>query len=91
MHHLGLEERIVSLIMSCLRPSSYSVLHNVQLVGNIKLSRRLRQGDPLSPYLFLMCAMGLRSLLHKAKVEGLIQGVAICRNGPRITHFIFCK
>ena len=41
MRHLGLEERMVSLIMSCLRSISYSVLHNVQLVGNIKLSRRL--------------------------------------------------
>ena len=35
--------------------------------------------------------MGLQSLIHKAEVEGLIQGVAICRNGPRISHLFFAN
>ena len=42
MWHLGLGERMVSLIMSCLRSVSYSVLLNGQPVGNIKPSRGLR-------------------------------------------------
>ena len=91
MRHLGLGERMVKLIMSCLNSVSYSILLNGQPVGNIKPSRGLRQGDPLSRYLFLMCAMGLQSLIHKAEVEGLIQGVSICRNGPRVSHLFFCK
>ena len=62
---------------------------NGQPVGNIKPSRGLRQGDPLSPYLFLLCALGLQSLLHKIEVNGEINGVAICRNGPRISHLFF--
>ena len=89
MTHLGLEERMVRLIMSCLRSMSYSILLNGQAVGNIKPSRGLCQGDPLSPYLFLMCAMGLQSLLQQAKVNGEISGVTICRNGPRISHLFF--
>ena len=82
-------DRMVSLIMSCLNSISYCVLLNGQPIRNTKLSRGLRRGDPLSPYLFLMCAMGLQSLIHRAKVEGLIQGVSICRNGPRISHLFF--
>ena len=89
MRHLGLGERMISLIMSCINYVSYSVLLNGQPVGNIKPSQGLRQGDPLSPYLFLMCAMRLQSLIHKAKVEGLIQGVSICRSGPRVSHLFF--
>ena len=89
MTHLGLEERMVRLIMSCLRSMSYSILLNGQAVGNIKPSRGLCQGDPLSPCLFLMCAMGLQSLLQQAKVNGEINGVTICRNGPRISHLFF--
>ena len=89
MRHLGLGERMVSLIMSCLNSISYCVLLNGQPIGNTKPSWGLRRGDPLSPYLFLMCAMGLQSLIHKAEVEGLIQGVSICRNGPRISHLFF--
>ena len=89
MQHLGLGDRLVSLIMSYFTSVSYSVLLNEQSVGNIKLERGLHQGDPLSPYLFLMCAIGLQRLLHTAEMEGHIQGVAICRNGPRVSHFFF--
>ena len=80
---------MVRLIMSCISSVSYSVLLNGQHVGNIKPSRGLRQGDPLSSYLFLMCAMGLQSLLRKAEMEGHIRGVAICRNGPKVSHLFF--
>ena len=90
MQHLGLGDRLVSLIMSYFTSVSYFVLLNEQSVGNIKLERGLHQGDPLSPYLFLMCAIGLQRLLHTAEMEGHIQGVAICRNGPRVSHFFFC-
>ena len=89
IRHLGLGERMVSLIMSCISTVFYSVLLNGQPVGNIKPSRGLRQGDPLSPYLFLMCAMGLQSLLNKAEMEGHIRGVAICRNGPKVSLLFF--
>ena len=38
-----------------------------------------------------MCAMGLQSLLHKANMEGHIQGVAICWNGRRVSHLFFAN
>ena len=68
--------------MSCMKMVSYSILLNGQLVGSIKPLRGLRQGDLLSPYIFLLCALGLQSLLQKAKANDDIRGVAICRNGP---------
>ena len=89
MLHLGFSGRFVATIMSCVKSVSYSVLLNGVPGSNIKPSRGLRQGDPLSPYLFLVCAMGLQGLLHKAESEGLIRGVSICRNGPRVSHLFF--
>lgn len=91
MRHLGLGDRLVSLIMSCITFVSYFVLLNEQPIGYIKPDCGVRQGDPLSPYLFLMCAMGLQSLLHKAEVEGHIQGEDICWNGPRVSHLFFAN
>ena len=64
MQHLGLGEKMRKIIMSCLRSVSYSILLNGQPVGSIKPSKGLRQGDPLSPYLFLLCAMGLQGLVQ---------------------------
>ena len=68
---------------------SYSILLNGQPVGSIKPLRGLRQGDLLSPYIFLLCALGLQSLLQKAKANDDIRGVAICRNGPWVSHLFF--
>ena len=51
----------------------------------------LRQGDPLSPYSFLMCIMGLNGLIKKATSNGDIKGVSICWNGPKLTHLLFAN
>ena len=89
MYQLGLEERLIKIIMSCVQSVSYYVLLNGQPVGNIIPGRGFRQGDPLSPYLFLLCAMGLQCLIQKAEASGDIKGVAICHNKPRISHLFF--
>ena len=89
MIHLGFFGRFVNLIMSCIKTVSFSALLNRVPGGQFKPYRGLRQGDPLSPYLFLICAMGLQGLLHKAESDGVLRGVSICRNGPHVSHLFF--
>jgi hypothetical protein len=67
--------------MRCVTSVSYSVLINGMPYGKIIPTRGIRQRDPLSPYLFLLCAEGLRSLLGKAELEKKITGVPIATNG----------
>ena len=57
--------------------------------GNIIPTRGLRQGDPLSPYLFLLCSKGLNGLIHHDVNEGKIHGYSLCRSGPKISHIFF--
>ena len=85
-------------VMSCVSTPSFSIRINGKAYGNITPFRGIRQGDPLSPYLFLICAEGFTSLLAKAEMEGRLHGVAVCRSAPSITNllfvddsFIFCR
>ena len=67
MIRMGFERRWINLMMMCVRTTSYSVLLNGEPKRYIKPSRGIRQGGPLSPYLFLLCAEGLSALLRKAE------------------------
>jgi len=63
MEMMGFCEKWISLIIACIRSAPYSVLVNGEPKGNIKPPRGIRQGDLLSPYLFLICSEGLNHLL----------------------------
>ena len=75
--------------MTCVTSVTYLIMVNGEPKGYIRSTWGLRQGDPLSSYLFLICAEGLSALLRKAEQESLIRGVSICRGGPRISHLFF--
>jgi hypothetical protein len=75
MRKMEFSEVWINLIMKCISSVTYSILVNGQPVGFIKPSRGIRQGDPLSPYLFLLCAEVLSSLLTQAEKKGVLTGV----------------
>ena len=75
--------------MQCITSVSYSVLINSVAHGNIYPSRCLRQGDALSPNLFLLCAEGLLALIHQVAKNKLITGISITRGCPKVTHLFF--
>lgn len=76
-------------MMGCVTTPSFFVLINGKPYGNIKSSRGIHRGNPLSPYLFFLCAKGFNSLLSRAEIEGRIKCVSICRRAPSITNLMF--
>jgi hypothetical protein len=89
MLRIGFDPTWVEMIMKCVRSVKYKVKVNGCFTEEIIPQRGLRQGDPLSPYLFLLCAEGLSVLLQQAKLEGAIRGVKICHRAPNISHLLF--
>lgn len=63
MKRMGFHGRWINLIFGCISSVSYLVLVNGEPHGDIKPTRGIRQGDPLSPYLFLLCLEGLNGLI----------------------------
>jgi hypothetical protein len=71
-----------------------TTVHNCVFFNGIDLSpfhpsRVLCQGDPLSPYLFLLVADCLSTLMKSYEKQGLISGIRVSRRAPSITHLLF--
>ena len=89
MKKMGFSDTWTNLMMQCISKATYSVLINGEPYGHIKSTRGMRQGDPLSPYLFLLCTKGFYGLLKKAEENGDIRDVSICQSAPKLTHLFF--
>ena len=89
MLRMGFSPRWISLISGCIRSVTYSILLNGQSHDLITLERGLCQGDPLSPYLFLLVTEGLHALYTKVEVDGALRGVSIYAVGLKISHLLF--
>lgn len=98
MLKLGIDEQCVRLAKETVCTASYLVLINGEPRGHITPSRGIKQGDPLCPYLFMLCAEGLSSLIPHAVAFQNLHGILSCTNGVCISHllfaydsFIFCQ
>jgi hypothetical protein len=67
----------MNIIMKCVPSVSYRIKVNGELPDPFTPERGLRQGDPLSPYLFLICAEGFSALIEKAEREGKLRGIKV--------------
>ncbi|KAL5740040.1 hypothetical protein ACOSQ2_029220 [Xanthoceras sorbifolium] len=70
MEKLGFPEHFRALVMDCVSTSKLFFLVNWKSVGEVTPHRGLRQGCPLSPYLFLLCAEALSSLIKGNESNG---------------------
>jgi hypothetical protein len=86
---MGIPTSLIQTIMKCVTTVQFSILLNGYPTSNFQPQRGLRQGDPLSPYLFILCADVLSGLISKAQQNHLIHGVKIAPRAPEITHLLF--
>lgn len=89
LERMGFAREWVRWIMSCVSTVSYSVLLNGASHGFIKPERGLRQGDPLSPFLFILCAEALVNGLNASADAGKLHGIKLGASGPAVHHLLF--
>lgn len=86
MRNMGFHDIWIGWIRECLRTARIAILVNGSPTNGISMARALRQGDPLSPLLFLIVAEGLNALIEAAKQAGLFKGAAVGNEKIIITH-----
>lgn len=82
----GFSRQWINLIFKCISTTKIAVLVNVSPEGFFETSRGITQGDPLSPFLYIIMAEAFGRSLSRALNEGVIKGVTVTKNVPNITH-----
>uniref|UniRef100_A0A2N9HXU9 CCHC-type domain-containing protein n=1 Tax=Fagus sylvatica TaxID=28930 RepID=A0A2N9HXU9_FAGSY len=78
----------VDLVLECVSTSSFSILVNGGQLENFKPSRGIRQGDPLSPYLFILCMEYLSLKILEACDNNTWKAIKASRTGPSFSHLL---
>ncbi|RVW16672.1 LINE-1 reverse transcriptase-like [Vitis vinifera] len=92
MRKMGFGDRWLKWIWWCISTASFSILVNGVPAGYFSNSRGLRQGDPLSPYLFVLGMEVLSAMLRRAVDGGFISGCSIQGRGGmelNVSHLLF--
>lgn len=86
---IGLNHHWVKLIMCCVSSTKMKVIWNEQHSDEFVMERGIRQSDPLSPYLFVLCMERLSHLIDISVATGEWKSIRLSRNGPKISHLFF--
>ncbi|XP_060959111.1 uncharacterized protein LOC133030391 [Cannabis sativa] len=86
---LGFHRTFVNWVEKCIMAKQMGLLINGSVHGTLSPSCGLRQGDPLSPALFIIAADVLSRLIAGRKAEGRLEGFKLSREGPAVTHLMF--
>ncbi|CAA7058695.1 unnamed protein product [Microthlaspi erraticum] len=89
MERLGFHPKWINWVLQCVSTVSYSFLINGAAQGKVIPQRGIRQGDPLSPFIFILCGEVLSGLCKKAQVRGTLPGLKVARGSPMINHLLF--
>lgn len=87
MLQMGFSLRWVQWIMLCVETVDYTMLVNGAQVGPFIPGRGIRQGDPLLPYLFIICAEGLSALISDVERRGVLNGTVSAQELPQYHIF----
>ncbi|XP_062021276.1 uncharacterized protein LOC133737799 [Rosa rugosa] len=89
LHEACFPPSLVKLIMSCISSTSFQICFNGELTDSFQAHRGIRQGDPLSPYIFVLCMEKLAHLIQSAVDIGAWKAVRTSQSGPKVSHLFF--
>ncbi|KAM2637494.1 hypothetical protein EV1_021984 [Malus domestica] len=89
LNEVGLPSNLIQLMMECVSTVRYQICFNGELTDGFIPQNGIRQGDPLSPYLFVLCIEKLSHLISATVNKGRWKPVKASQSGPRVSHLFF--
>ena len=89
MEKLGFAANWIDTVMTMVSSVSFSVLFNGERLERFYPSRGIRQGDPISPYLFFIAAEGLSCLLKSSSQSSSLTSIRVAPTAPAVNHLLF--
>lgn len=86
----GVPGKLLNVIMKLVSSGSCRLVWNDDAIDSIKPSRGLCQGDPLSPYLFMLCKKRLGHWLRMKVEEDKLKALK-ASSGPMLVIFVFLQ
>ncbi|XP_062007342.1 uncharacterized protein LOC133724594 [Rosa rugosa] len=86
---LMIPDSLTKLIMHCITSTTFQVIVNGDLSSKLSAGRGVRQGDPLSPYIFVLCMENLSHLIQSAVEVGQWKPIQSSKSGPFVSHLFF--
>ncbi|XP_055835240.1 uncharacterized protein LOC129903721 [Solanum dulcamara] len=89
LRKMGFGEGFIDMVWRIMSHNWYSIIINGSRHGFFHFTRGLKQGDPLSPFLFILGAEVLSRLLNNLHHHPNYQGFFMAKRGPKINHLSF--
>ena len=87
--HFNFPSDLIVIIMDCISSSTVYILFNGGKLDSFSSSREIRQGDPISPYIFILCLEYLGLLIHEKTSLKVWKPIKASRTGPAFSHLFF--
>ncbi|KAJ4811131.1 RNA-directed DNA polymerase (reverse transcriptase)-related family protein [Rhynchospora pubera] len=89
LRYLNVPERFIQLLISSYKRAKVTIMINGNGDGFLEPTQGLRQGCPMSPYVFIIALEVLSRMLHMARNRGDLKGVKVASSSPIFTHAIY--
>lgn len=89
LNEMNFPKLMIEVIMQCVTSPSMRLLWNGEQTDPFTPSPVIRQGDPLSPYLFVLCMERLNQIIEEAVIQGHWKPIYASRGGPLLSNLFF--